>query len=257
MPLIGPGSEWFWSMLQLVVVAVSLVGLYRQVRLQTSAGAIEQATALARDWSSEQLHRSRLAVLLALRDGNDPADIPQQPSIDIGNYWERVGYLVRKGHLDRDIVYNYLGNVVRLWWALLRQNTDRLRERQHDPSIYEHFEWLAGINAELDRRAGSTTSYDAAALAERIHFNIGVSRDAIRAAEEIRGVRSHSSPPPRWTFVSEEVSPGQFRVVGHDEAGHEVERRGAEADIESLMREAWLAAWWVERQAAGPETAEG
>ena len=34
MSFIGPGSEWFWTMLQVLVVAVSLLGLYRQLRLQ-------------------------------------------------------------------------------------------------------------------------------------------------------------------------------------------------------------------------------
>ena len=40
--LIGPGSEWFWSMLQFVIVAITLMTIYRQLRLQASAGAIEQ-----------------------------------------------------------------------------------------------------------------------------------------------------------------------------------------------------------------------
>jgi len=61
--LFGAGSDWFWSMCQLIVVAVSVIGLYRQLRLQSSAGASEQATALASDWNSELLHRSRLATL--------------------------------------------------------------------------------------------------------------------------------------------------------------------------------------------------
>jgi hypothetical protein len=186
--LLGPGSEWLWSMLQFGVVAVSLVGLYRQLRIQTSAGAIEQASALARDWSSELLHRSRLAVLLALRDGTDRADIPRQASVEIGNYWERVGYLVRQGHIDRLLVYAYLGSVVRFWWVLLGPNTQRLRELQRDPLIYEEFEWLAALMADLDRRAGSTGAYDDDALAERIRSNIGQSRDAIRTAEEMRAV---------------------------------------------------------------------
>ena len=65
-----------------------------------------------------------------------------------------------------------------------------------------------------------------------------------------------SKPPDGWTFVSNEVSPGQFRVVGRDEAGHEVERRGAEADLEAVTRAAWFAARWVEKKSARPETAE-
>jgi hypothetical protein len=79
--LIGPGSEWFWTAISGLVLAVTFLAIYRQLRLQSSAGAIEQATALARGWNSELLHRSRLAVLLALRDGVD------QPTPPIRHQW--------------------------------------------------------------------------------------------------------------------------------------------------------------------------
>jgi hypothetical protein len=39
--LIGPGFEWFWTTLQLVVVAATLIGLHRQLRLPSRKQAIE------------------------------------------------------------------------------------------------------------------------------------------------------------------------------------------------------------------------
>jgi hypothetical protein len=113
MAFIGPGSEWFWTALSGIVLAVTFLAIYRQLRLQSSAGAIEQAAALTRDWNSELLHRSRLAVLQALRDETHSADI-EQAAIEVGNYWERVAWLVRSGHIHRRIVYAYLGSTVRL-----------------------------------------------------------------------------------------------------------------------------------------------
>ncbi|TAK00553.1 MAG: hypothetical protein EPO36_08235 [Chloroflexota bacterium] len=190
--LFGPGSEWLWSMLQLVVVAVSLIGLYRQVRLQSSAGAIEQATALASDWNSEALHRSRLAALLPLRDGVDQPGGSDQATVHVGDYWERVGWLVRSGHIDRRIVYAFVGNRVRLWWTLLAPNAQRLRELQQDPGIYEHFEWLANTVAAMDREAGYTMNYDDDAYrGELIEANILRSQAAIQQAEELRAVLVH------------------------------------------------------------------
>ena len=40
--LIGPGSEWFWTMLQFVVVAGTLIGLYPAAPPQSSREATEQ-----------------------------------------------------------------------------------------------------------------------------------------------------------------------------------------------------------------------
>jgi hypothetical protein len=184
--LFGPGSEWFWSMLQLVVVTVSLLGLYSQVRLQTSASAIEQAEALSDTWASERLNRSKLAVLLHLRESKDWASPPKQPSSVVGNFWERVGYLVRKGHMRRDIVSAYLGTQATLWWVFLGPHAHQLREQQNDPAIYEHFEWLARAMAEIDRKAGVSSTYDEASLAQRMQYSIQVSREAIRAEQELR-----------------------------------------------------------------------
>jgi hypothetical protein len=187
--LIGPGSEWFWTALSGIVLAVTFLAIYRQLRLQSSAGAIEQATALARDWNSELLHRSRLSVLLALRDRVAQANAPQQPPVEVGNFWERVGFLVRSGHIDRRIVYAYLGSTVRLWWALLTPNTRRLRELQQDQAVYEHFEWLAELMTRLDLQAGLTTDYDDDAyLTQVIESNIERSLSAINLAEDLRAV---------------------------------------------------------------------
>lgn len=187
--LIGPGSEWFWSMLQFVIVALTLYAIYRQLRLQASASAIEQATALQRDWhASELLMRSRLAVLIARRDGADPGATVRAAASEIGNFWERVGLLVRAGHLDRRLVYEYLGGQVQLWWALLAATEKRWRDSERDSSIHEHFEWLADVSADLDRSAGTPLAYDEAHLAALLKPAIEADRESIRTAEELRAV---------------------------------------------------------------------
>ena len=73
MSFIGPGSEWFWTALTGVVLALTFIAIYRQLRLQRSQGAIEQIAAFTREWNSERLLMHRRTVLIALRDGDDPA----------------------------------------------------------------------------------------------------------------------------------------------------------------------------------------
>ncbi|MBA3687879.1 MAG: hypothetical protein H0W81_03445 [Chloroflexi bacterium] len=104
MAFIGPGSEWFWTMLQLVVVAVSLLGLYRQLRLQASASAFEQLRSMIQEWGSERLLRCRVELLRLLRDGTDPAKLPQGVTVIMLDYWETVGLLVRTQHVSRHLV---------------------------------------------------------------------------------------------------------------------------------------------------------
>ena len=69
--LIGPGSEWFWSMLEFVIVAGTLIGLYRQLRLQGAAAAIDQVNRMAIEWASERRTRYKYDTLVALRNATD------------------------------------------------------------------------------------------------------------------------------------------------------------------------------------------
>ena len=139
MAFIGPGSEWFWTAVSGLVLAITFIAIYRQLRLQASAGAIEQMESLQRDWISERMSRSRLRVQLALHGGVDPATLPDQAAGDIANFWERLGYLVRAGHVDRDLVYGYMGNLIRLWWACLAPHVQLTRDRYGDSAISEEF----------------------------------------------------------------------------------------------------------------------
>jgi hypothetical protein len=42
--LIGPGSEWFWTALSGLVLAITFVAIYRQLVLQRDSAAIDQVT---------------------------------------------------------------------------------------------------------------------------------------------------------------------------------------------------------------------
>ena len=192
----GPGSEWFWSMAQFVIVAGTLLGLYRQVKLQSSQGAIEQVAALERDWSSEVMARSRLAVLVSLRDGVAPKDVPSTAASVLGNFWERVGYLVEAGHIDSALVWEYFSNSIGTWWGWLTPFADETRRRFEVEGIFENFEWLAAKMAELDRKKGVTLSFDEAYLARQLGRFIETNLEALRTAEELRAVivRAQSQP---------------------------------------------------------------
>lgn len=187
MSFIGPGSEWFWTALGVIIAAVTLLGIYRQLRLQLGAGAIEQMETINREFQSEQMSRARLAVLVALRDGVDPANLPPAAN-DIANFWERVGYLVRAGHVDRVLVNQYFDASIRAWWGWLEPLTHVARQRDDDPAQHEHFEWLAGLMAQMDRKAGKTATFDEANRASLVPFYIERNREVVRIAEESRAV---------------------------------------------------------------------
>jgi hypothetical protein len=198
MAFIGPGSEWFWTAISGLVLAVTFFMIYRQLSIARSANAFEQLNRIVSDWASERAERHTLDIYLALREGVNPEQVPYGAASFVADFWESVGLLVRAGHVDRRLVYEYMGNSVRWWWAALGPWTRRSRIERGDPKNGENHEWLAGVMAEMDKKAAVSLTYDEAYLASSLDRRIENERDRLRVAEELRAVivRPMSSPPP-------------------------------------------------------------
>jgi hypothetical protein len=67
--LIGPGSEWFWSMAQFVVVTATLVAIYRQLKAQGAANALGKLQFLEDRWNADRMSYARLTTALSLKTG--------------------------------------------------------------------------------------------------------------------------------------------------------------------------------------------
>ena len=182
--IIGPGSEWFWAAANGLVLAITFLAIYRQLRLQASANAFQQMDRFVHEWASEPSMRNMLEILIAQRAGVNPERFPEGASSFITDFWESVGSLVRAGHVDRRLVHDFLGDRCRWWWAVLAPYTRRLRIETGDRQRKEHLEWLAGVMAELDRKAGVDIPYDEAFIARRLDSVIENFQDRIRVAED-------------------------------------------------------------------------
>ena len=151
--LFGPGSEWFWSMLQFVVVAVTLIGIYSQLRVSQSANAFAQLHALEHELRGERLTRRRLRCLIALRDEGPAADL-RSAGWGVAAFWEKTASLARAGHIKTTMLNEARGADCEAWWAILEPSLLRERESDGDPTSWTHFEWLAGEMGRLGRRQG-------------------------------------------------------------------------------------------------------
>lgn len=199
MALIGPGSEWFWTALTGLILAITFFAIYRQLSIARSATAVEQLTLFETELHSERMTRMALDVAIALRDGVDPAHLPRSSAGAIAVYWERVGGLVRRGHLDARLLWDGSGGSCQAWWVVLEAWTQRGRA-ESGPAYGENFEWLAGVMAELDRRTGST-AVDWATIMANLDATIADHRASLRLEEALRSV------PPATAGPSPAVAP--------------------------------------------------
>src|SRR5690349_21250053 len=98
--LFGPGSEWFWTAISGIVLAVTFIAIFLQLRTARASEAIKMLQDLDDQWSSERMTRHTLAVTKWLASGA-PADTNPLGSLAfIGNFWEKMGTLGHHGHLD-------------------------------------------------------------------------------------------------------------------------------------------------------------
>lgn len=188
MAFIGPGSEWFWTALSGIVLAVTFLAIYRQLRLQRSQGAIEQIDAFTREWNSERFLSHRLNLLVALKDGTDPAHVPDAAATTLSNYWESIGILARAGHLDRRLLWDAIGNVCGAWWNYLGPQCLRVRADEGDSALYENYEWLVKAMHHMDLRAGSARSFHEVMTPAWIEGRIASTGEQLRLEQTLRTV---------------------------------------------------------------------
>jgi len=196
---IGPGSEWFWTAFSGLILAVTFLAIYRQLRLQGDAAAIQQLEDIEHEWSSERLARAKLKLLLALEAGVTADHLPNRAMAEVGYYWERVGKLVRTGHIDRRLVYEHLGAQVQAWSMWLRPAS--LVGGRGWPD----FAWLAEAVAELDAKR-KVPPIRPADLVESIAGQIAHFREAVEMFEELRTVTVRLTPTPIPVTGTDEVT---------------------------------------------------
>ena len=187
MVFIGPGSEWFWTTVGSIVTAVSLIAIFRQLRMQRSADAMKQIDAFMQDFFSERLLRHQLTVLFAIRDGVSRDNLPLAATTAIANYLEKIGTLAHEGHLDLKLLGGATG-ICQGWWATMEPTLLRLRVETGLTIMFGGFEWLVGKYAEADRRAGVEVRYDDAWQSNSLARRISLAEEWLRVESELRTV---------------------------------------------------------------------
>ena len=177
------------------MLAVTFIAIYRQLRLQRSAAAIEQLNDIIHEWSSERLCRAKFNVLVALEAGTPAAGLPNRSVATVGFFWQRVGFLVRGGHIDRELVYANLGDQAQVWWALMFPGVSTAVGSK-DPERWVDFGWFVGLAAALDAKRGVDRELDPDSLRAAIPSMITHFREAIELEEALRATTVRITPTP-------------------------------------------------------------
>ncbi len=208
--LVGPGSESLWLMGQFVVLAVTGIFVFRQLRAQRSAHRVQTMSELTEEWESERMVRHRLAAAMYAAEGH-PGFAPAL--FTIGSFYERLGELARHGDILAEDLWEAWSWSIQLWWE--RYEVAIRDARASNPGLWRAWERLAERMAALDRRRGVTA--DAAlrqtiltgsipVLIERLRIDNEAKRGAIPAWAP---TSTSSEGVAALTSTNHSVAPGQ------------------------------------------------
>ena len=88
------------------------------------------------------------------QDGTIEAEAFDRASYDVANFFENVGYLQRRGVLRTESVWHTFGMATRVYWAVYGPTVREMRQDQEDPTLYEDFERLERLIADLSGERG-------------------------------------------------------------------------------------------------------
>ncbi len=186
----GPGSEWFWQMLQCAIVIITGLLVVRQIQLQGDSHIVNSFAMLHERWNSQMMLKARRLVCENYRPDNKNID---QPAFQIGAFFEEVGIYCRRGRLNKHLVWELYSFEVEHYWPILENNVLSLRKSfKGDNTYYHHFERLHTELLSMNGNKGATTQKKTQEdVRDFIEFELGI----VSFIETTGGTDSAKKPP--------------------------------------------------------------
>jgi hypothetical protein len=196
-PIVGTGSEWFWAALQFVVVTITLVAIYRQVRAERESTELAQFERLLATWNDETFLRARLAVLVNLR--NPPTRDLDADMWRIAGFFDDLAIQRRGGRLRAQLVWEFFGPDIQFWWPALRDALRQDSVSRGEPRAWSRFEELHDQTMKQQAHLGvmKADHASAAAIAAEREANIEFAIAHLRHLRDAREGRVPEVPAAR------------------------------------------------------------
>ena len=192
--LIGPGSEWFWAMAQLIVVVVTLGGIYLQLRGQGAANALHRIELLQGQYQSERMEYTKLALALDLKyeELGNGTIAKAQPLLD---FFADLETLYVERHITLKEIGANWGRPIQVWFALLTPVVARMRETEGVSDLYDIGKFVAELRAFEVRRGVQPLQLNGSTLPELLDFMIDRHTASMRLNHEWKSGVIPGAPP--------------------------------------------------------------
>ena len=151
-------AAWLTVIVTLLGVFVALAGVWWQVKRQWLLNSANLVTQLNDRWNSTEWCRLRkhcADLLLKHLTGEKVLGLAEP--FPVLEFFENLAYLVRRGAIDKMMVWNYFG-----WYSVgyhmgLTRPTNQLqktRDSEGNPKLWVEFEWFVHASLKIDKSQG-------------------------------------------------------------------------------------------------------
>jgi hypothetical protein len=81
-----------------------------------------------------------------------PIEHMSRNSVEVLNFFEQLGHEVKVEAVHTESVWHRFGWMARRYWALYQPAIDKIRQEEKDPTLWEDFEQLNDLMADLERQ---------------------------------------------------------------------------------------------------------
>jgi hypothetical protein len=145
----GKGSEWFWSLMQFIIVTATLIFIYGQLRISAAAHMLGSLTSLNERWTSTDVVSQRKKIC--------EAHLGNKPVLTLGTqivftFFEELGLYTKTGWVPRQVIWDTYSYYIECYWDMCSQEVADLRRVSNDSSIFENFEKLAKVMRRINKK---------------------------------------------------------------------------------------------------------
>jgi len=143
----GEKSQWFWSMAQFAAVVISLIFIYRQIKVHRQRNMLQAMASFDQKWGSNDF----LAYRIATCERYDLGILKiSRTEGEVLGFFEDLGIYLRRKVFDEKLVWDKYSYYVEHYWLMYEKHISEYRARENDSSWYDQFEYL---NDEMKRHA--------------------------------------------------------------------------------------------------------
>jgi hypothetical protein len=127
--------QCFWIMVQAVGIVITLLLIWKQMRLQSAANMLRALSDFSKEWWSTELMDARKEVCKSFRDKKSPGDLAAER---VSGFFETLGLYYKRNIIDTHLAWGLYSYYVEHYWPILQPTI--IEMRRADKTIFTDFE---------------------------------------------------------------------------------------------------------------------